>query len=383
MFARIFTIVFLILLIADIYIFILYIRKLTEKTLLRILWFVPSLVLMGGLYYFFYSEGRYSHRELFMIIFMVIALPKIIFTIVSLPDLLLRPFFKWKVYPFTILALIAGLGTIYIVVYGSTVGKTSFTVREVEFSSPDLPASFDGYRIVQLSDLHIGKWEGEKEPIKQLVEIANAQRPDAIMVTGDLVHNVATELNGYEKILSTLKAPDGVYSILGNHDYGMYKSWGSKAKEKENLASLKKRQQTMGWKLLNNDHTYLTKGNEKIALIGVENDGAPPFPKYGNLPKAMKGTEGRKFKILLSHDPTHWRREVLKTDINLMLAGHTHGTQFSLWGFSPASFVYPEWGGLYKEGKQGLYVNVGIGTVGVPFRFGAWPEITVITLRKK
>ena len=383
MFGRIFTIVFIILLIADLYIFFLYIKKLTNRITLRILWFVPSVILLAGLYIFFYTDFGRGYRDIFMLTFILIALPKIFFTIISLFDLPLRYFFKWKVYPFTILALMVSVAAIYIVIYGSTVGKSKFEVNRIEYASSKLPQEFNGYKIVQLSDLHIGNWEGDTKSISRMVDIVNGLNPDVIVITGDLVHNTASELDGYENILSTLKAKDGVYSILGNHDYGLYKRWGSEEKQRLNLEDLKKRQASMGWHLLNNEHTYLIRSNDSIALIGVENDGSPPFPQYGDLPKATKGIGSDKLKILLSHDPTHWRREALGSGMDLMLAGHTHATQFALGSFSPAAFVYPEWRGLYTEGDQALYVNVGIGHVGMPFRYGAWPEITEITLKRK
>lgn len=370
------------LVIADIYIYALFIRKFTQKTVLRILWFLPSVILLIGTYLFFISRTVTDYRSVFVIIFITIALPKILFFIITLLDIPFRIFFKWKVYPFSVVGLLVGVAVIYIVIYGSTVGKTRFEVKQVEFASPNLPDSFDGYKIVQISDLHIGNWEGNKAPIEKLVKLVNEQKADAIMITGDLVHNSATELDGFEPILSQIKAPDGVYSILGNHDYGLYRRWENKEKEKENLKSLKERQAKMGWKMLNNEHTFLVKGNEGISLIGVENEGKPPFPQYGDLTKAMAGTELCNFKLLLSHDPSHWRSEALGKGIDLMLAGHTHATQFAIGSFSFASLVYDEWGGLYKEGNQGLYVNVGIGHVMLPFRFGAWPEITVITLKK-
>lgn len=383
MFGRIFTIIFLIVLIADIYIFFLYIKKLTQNKILRILWFLPSVLLLGGIYYFFFSGNLSEYRGIFTIVFIAITLPKILFTIITLLDLPLRYFFKWKVYPFTIIALILCIGIEYIIIYGGIWGKTKLEVKEVTFFSPNLPDTFDGYRIVQISDLHIGNWDGDRVFIQKLVDKINSRKADVVMITGDLVHNRADELDGYEDILTRIDAPDGVFSILGNHDYGIYNRWKNKDKEAKNLADLIKRQADMGWKLLNNEHTFLVKGNDSIALIGVENDGAPPFPQFGNLTKAMKGTEDTEFKLLLSHDPTHWRREVLNTDIDLMLAGHTHASQVMLGSFSFASFVYKEWAGLYQEGEQGLYVNVGIGHVGIPFRYGAFPEITVITLKKE
>lgn len=383
MFGRIFTIVLLIVLVSDIYIFFLYIKKLTANKALRILWFLPSVLLLGGIYYFFFSGVSSSLRDVFSIVFIALTLPKIVFTVITLLDLPLRYFFRWKVYPFTIVALVLCLGIEYVIIYGSVWGKTKLDVKEVVFTSPDVPESFDGYKIIQVSDLHIGNWNGDRAFIQKMVDMIHDQKPDVVMVTGDLVHNRADELDDYEDILAAISAPDGVYSILGNHDYGIYNRWKDKDREKRNLQELKNRQTAMGWHLLNNEYTYLTSGNDSIALIGVENDGAPPFPQFGDLPKAMRGTENSEFKILLSHDPTHWRREVLDTDIDLMLSGHTHASQIMLGRFSFAAFVYSEWAGLYREGKQGLYVNVGIGHVGIPFRYGAFPEITVITLQKE
>lgn len=384
MFRRILLIFFLPMLIADIYIFGMFIRKLTKNIFLRILWFVPTALLLGGVYMYFYSGMNLEHRDTFMIIYIAIALAKILFTIISWFDLPFRYFFrKWKVYPFTVVGIFLSLGVLYIAVYGHVWGSTNFEVKEVTFSSENLPDAFDGYRIVQISDLHMASWEGNTKPIEELVKIINGQKADAVMVTGDLVHNRAIELNGFENILSQIKAPDGVYSVLGNHDYGLYYPWKNKEEQKQNIADLKQRQANLGWKLLNNEHTFLHRGNDSIALIGVENAGTGHFPDFSDLSKAMSGTENTSFKLLLSHDPSHWRREVLSKDIDLMLAGHTHGAQVTIGSFSPVQFIYPEWSGLYTEGKKGLYVNVGIGSVAVPFRFGAFPEITVITLKKK
>lgn len=184
------------------------------------------------------------------------------------------------------------------------------------------------------------------------------------------------------EILSSLQAKDGIYSILGNHDYGPYFRWNSPQEQAANLKELMRIQTSMGWQLLNNQHVFLKHNADSIALVGVENDGEPPFSQYADLPKATEGTQGC-FRILLSHNPTHWRREVLPTtDIDLMLSGHTHAMQLQVGRLSPSSLIYPEWGGMYYEGTRGLYVNVGIGYVGLPFRFGAWPEITLLTLRR-
>ena len=371
------------LLVADTYIYFLFIRRISHTFVGGVLWFLPTVLLFVGAYLFFISRTFTDHRDVFMAVFVAIVIPKLLFFVISLPDLPLRYFFDWKVYPFTMLGAFVGIAMLCMIVYGRILGKEHFQVKQVEFASPHLPKSFDGYKILQISDIHIGNWKDNKKAIEKLVALVNQQQAGAVMVTGDLVNSIASELDGYESILSGIKAHDGVYSVLGNHDYGLYHKWQSPDQQRSNLNDLKRRQAAMGWKLLNNDHTFLHKGNDSIALIGVENQGRPPFPEFGDLPKAMKGTENTSFKLLLSHDPTHWRGEVLDTDIDLMLAGHTHASQFALGKLSAASLVYDEWSGMYKEGDKGLYVNVGIGYVMMPFRFGAWPEITVITLKQK
>lgn len=236
--------------------------------------------------------------------------------------------------------------------------------------------------MLQVSDIHSGSFRDMPDVLEELVKHVNEQQADVILFTGDLVNQRSSELEQFMQILSGFSAKDGVYSILGNHDYGRYFRWQGKDDEARDTDRLCDLQRQMGWKMLRNEHDILHHGTDSIAIIGVENQGNPPFPQEADLPRAMKGTEGMT-KILLSHDPTHWRKEVIPTtDIELTLSGHTHGTQFILFGWSPAQYIYKEWGGLYKEGNQQLYVNLGIGFVGLPFRFGAWPEITVFTLQK-
>ena len=259
-------------------------------------------------------------------------------------------------------------------------GITRFEVKEVEYRSANIPKEFNGYRILQLSDIHIGSWQGKEEAVQHLVKLVNEQQADIIVFTGDLVNQQSHELDNFREILSQLHAPDGVYSVLGNHDYGTYYRWRNRKEEVANLEYLISQQKEMGWKMLNNEYAILRHKGDSIALVGVENDGEPPFSQFADLPKALRGTEGM-FRILLSHNPTHWRREVLPdSDIELTLSGHTHAMQMEMLGHSLASLIYPEWSGMYYEGKRALYVNVGIGYVGLPFRFGAWPEITVIKL---
>lgn len=315
-------------------------------------------------------------------LFFLFTAPKLLLSLCTIIGVPFHKWLRWPRTPFICTGLTLAVISIVMIIYGSFIGRTQFDVKEVTYSSPKLPSAFDGYRIVQLSDIHIGSWQGNASAIQKLVKLVNEQQADLIVFTGDLVNHRAVELNDFQDILAGLKAKDGVYSILGNHDYGPYFHWKSKDEQDDNLNDLLQRQAAMGWKLLNNSHTILIQGSDSIALIGVENEGEPPFSQYADLPEAMRGTEGM-FQILLSHNPTHWRREVLpQTYIDLMLAGHTHAMQLKFGNHSPSSYIYPEWSGMYLEGTRGLYVNEGIGYVGLPFRFGAWPEITVLTLRQ-
>lgn len=386
---RITLLLVLFLLIPDIYIYFVYIVRKTKNTLLRCSYWLPTFLLAAGYVYLMYLTGdnaMSNHTQSIgrlAIALILFILPKTIFMLCSLIGVLIHFIIRrCPRSPFTAIGLLLGIVSFFNILYGSIAGITRFEVKETEFYSNNLPKGFDGYRIVQISDIHIGSWQGNPEAIKRLVDMVNEQKPDLIVFTGDLVNQQSHELDGFQDILSKLNAPDGVYSILGNHDYGSYYHWKSKKAEIANLDYLIQQQKAMGWKLLNNEHDILYHNNDSIALIGVENDGEPPFSQFADLHKAIQGTEGM-FQILLSHNPTHWRREVLPdTNIPLMLAGHTHAMQGILFGHSLAELIYPEWRGMYNEENRALYVNIGIGYVGLPFRFGAWPEITVLTLRK-
>ena len=387
MLLRIFLFLLACMLLSDWYIYRAYIRKLTRRLSLRLLYFVPTFLLLLTLVILVCNED-YSEKEthfagIYLIVYMALTIPKGLFCLFSLLGKAFKRLWRPAGTVGTGTGLVIGLASMAMVLYGTLAGWHDYEVKEVTFESEDLPEAFDGYRIVQFSDLHIGTIAGYPKQVQRLVDLINAQQGDVIVFTGDLVNHRATELNSTEGILSQLHAPDSVYSVLGNHDYSTYIRWGSEEERQTNVEDLKRRQARMGWHLLNNAHTILHRGDTCIALVGVENQGLPPFPQHGDLPKAMKGTEGL-FKVLLSHDPTHWRHEVLpQSDIQLMLAGHTHAMQFQLFGFTPASWFFRESHGLYLDHGRGLYVNVGVGEVMLPFRFGAWPEITVITLRKK
>jgi hypothetical protein len=272
--------------------------------------------------------------------------------------------------------------------YGMVKTAFDFTVRKEVVKLPNLPASFDGLKIVQISDIHAGSFTSTN-PFEKAIKLIHEQKPDLVFFTGDLVNNIADEVDDYIQVLSTITAPMGVFSVLGNHDYGDYMQWETKNQKVKNLEKLKATHGKMGWKLLLNEFVPLEKGADKIALIGVENWGkGARWPKYGNLKKASEGSENFPVKLLLSHDPSHWDAVVRKNhpDIDITFSGHTHGFQFGVeipgikW--SPSKYLYPQWAGLYTEGAQHIYVNRGFGFLGYPGRVGIKPEITVVELRK-
>jgi len=270
-------------------------------------------------------------------------------------------------------------------VYGFS-NKYNYQVKHIKLAYDNLPASFKGLKIVHISDIHSGSFT-DKQAVNRGIDKILKENADIILFTGDIVNDRAVEMEHYMDVFSRLKAPMGVYSTLGNHDYGDYVHWESDAAKKANLEDLKKVHAALGWRLLMNEHEVLEKNGEQIALIGIENWGAKArFPKYGRMDLAYPGAAKYPFKILMSHDPSHWDAEVQPkyADIDLTLAGHTHGMQFGVeipgFKWSPVEYVYKEWAGLYEAGKQKLYVNRGFGFIGYPGRVGILPEITVIEL---
>lgn len=281
----------------------------------------------------------------------------------------------------------AGLALVFFVLtfYGIIHGRYHYKVTNHSLKFSNLPAAFSGFRVVQISDWHIGSYYGKPEKIADAVNRINALQPDIILFTGDLVNNVSTELDEFVPELIKLQAKYGKYSVLGNHDYGDYVNWKSQEARQDNLNRLKKVQNEIGFNLLNNENIAIEIEGQKIEIVGVENWGLPPFPQHGNLQMALTGSDSTAFKILMSHDPSHWDEEVKSnTDIGLTLSGHTHGMQFGFilknLKWSPVKLKYPKWAGLYEHEDQKLYVNVGIGYIGFPGRVGMRPEITVIEL---
>ncbi len=273
--------------------------------------------------------------------------------------------------------------------YGMIQGKYNYKVLTYALEFDDLPEAFDGYTLTQISDVHSGSFDN-KEKIAYGIDLINEQQSDVILFTGDLVNNLAEEMNPWKALFGSLKAKDGVYSVLGNHDYGDYVSWNSEREQAKNLSALKNIQAEMGWRLLLNENITLEKNGETIKLIGVENWGAGGFKKAGDLNKACEGVAATDFKILMSHDPSHWQEQVKAHDknVHLTLSGHTHGMQFGIeipgwFKWSPVKYRYENWAGIYEEFGRYINVNRGFGYLGYPGRVGIWPEVTVITLKKK
>ena len=274
------------------------------------------------------------------------------------------------------------------ILYGVTKGKYNFKVLKYTLHFDDLPAAFDGYQISQISDIHSGSFDN-KEKIEYAVDLVNKQASDVIMFTGDLVNSASKEMRPWKSTFSKLKAPDGVFSILGNHDYGDYTRWPSEEAKAENFQELLDIQKEMGFDLLRNESRFIEKENARLAIIGVENWGKG-FKQKGDLALASSKVDTNDFKILLSHDPSHWQYEVVKdpNQYHLTLSGHTHGMQFGIeipgvvkW--SPIKWRYKYWAGIYEKAGQYINVNRGFGFLAFPGRVGIWPEISVITLKKQ
>ncbi len=373
-----FAVLFVVLLVApDVYIATEYINP-SASGIVKVLWWLPTVLTLTC---FVLANREIMHNtsmRLFFALVLCVALPKLLFVILQF---VFSP----------VVALVTALVPVALFAYGFFFGWRRIVVRKAVCESELLPQSFDGYRILQLSDLHIGTFLKNKSFIRKLVNVVNEQHADLIVFTGDLVNVRADEVRPFVSDMSKMVSKDGVLSVMGNHDYCEYGQDHSEEYKKRNQNVLHYFERKMGWRLLDNEHVTigrLRRANgenisESIAIIGVENISKPPFPDYGNLAVAMGELPKGMFKVLLSHDPSHWRRGVLhKTDIALTLSGHTHAGQLKIGKFSPSKWAYNEWGGKYTEGNSMLYVSTGVGGT-VPFRFGAWPEINIITLKRK
>lgn len=360
-----------------------------------LLWIVPGLCLAGWSVRLALQPGfvgdSAAEVEAFLLVFALFAAPKALFALCSLAGravasvVPLRKGRRRRNYG-NLVGLVVALMAVYIVLYGAFVGFYDLQVRRVEVRFSDLPPAFDGYRIVHFSDAHVGTLRGARQRLlRSTVDSILAQNPNLIAFTGDLQNTEPQDLYPHLDQLARLHAPDGVYAILGNHDYDMYIAPDTDpATRVANCRETARLERHLGWTLLNNaNHRVERHGNASIVIAGMENDGQGRFPQLGSVQQALSGVGPDDFVVMLEHDPTSWRRKILsESHAQLTLSGHTHGAQFSLLGWSPASLTYKEWGGLYQQGNRCLNVTVGMGAL-IPFRFGMPPEIVVITLRKQ
>jgi len=401
----IFLVVFVVM---DIYAF-QSLRTVTKNNWLYFLYWLITVVIIGHFVFQYYGFNRrdgFSHTHAYALgFFIAILVPKMFLLLIMfgedifrIPQAIYRYFTEGETakghYLPSRRAFISkialGLAAIPLasIIYGIYRGKYNYKVLKYTLHFEDLPEVFDGYRLTQISDIHSGSFDN-MEKVKYAVDLINEQQSDAILFTGDIVNNKAEELVPYVTIFNKLKAKDGLYSVLGNHDYGDYIHWDSKAAKHENLEHLKSIQKDIGFNLLLNESRFIEKNGERIAIVGVENWGAGGFKKEGDLKKASQNIDKNDFKILMSHDPTHWQKQVIKDDYHyhLTLSGHTHGMQFGIeipgwFKWSPVKWRYKYWAGIYKEMGQYINVNRGFGYLAFPGRVGIWPEITVIELKK-
>lgn len=371
-----------------------------------VLYFLITVFVIGGLFWQFSTGDRRSWSamtQFFIVTFIIMIVTKMVLIgVVFLEDIfrfLEGLYYKQSgkntsyVLPSRrkfVSQIALGLAAIPFasILYGVVKGRYNFKVLKYTLHFEDLPDAFDGYRITQISDIHSGSFDN-KEKVSYAIDLINEQASDAILFTGDMVNNEAKEMEPYMDIFSKLDAKDGKYSVLGNHDYGDYVSWETEELKVANLNRLKEIQKEIGFDLILNDSRFLEKDGQRIALVGVENWGAGGFKKAGDLTKAIENITSDDFKILLSHDPSHWDNEVVshKDHFHLTLSGHTHGMQFGIeipgWiKWSPVKWRYKHWAGIYKEEGQYINVNRGFGYLAFPGRVGIWPEITVIELKK-
>lgn len=382
------------------------VKTVNKSQLVHGFYWLSSLALIGLFIYAFASGQARTNPKMMYIFgfFLVLFVPKLIAVIIMFGEDIVRLFVglfakvgggnegfympSRRKFVSTIALSIAAIPFAGLL-YGMVKGKYNYKVLKYALEFDDLPDTFDGYTLTQISDVHSGSFDNEAK-VQYAVNLVNQQQSDLILFTGDLVNNVADEMTRWKDTFATLRAKDGVYSVLGNHDYGDYVQWNTREDKANNLQSLKQIQKEMGWDLLLNESRTFERNGQAIKLVGVENWGEGGFKKAGDLDKACANVSAQDFTILMSHDPSHWQSQV-KThpkNIQLTLSGHTHGMQFGIeipgwFRWSPVKYRYQNWAGIYEEFGRYINVNRGFGYLGYPGRVGIWPEVTVITLKKK
>lgn len=386
MIARIFIFIILATLLPDIYVYRRYLRHRFDLTPWQhMLWWLPgaAMTAMTVVYAMIddFAPANLTWFNIYLFMLCLIVVPKLLFVVASLAGRLVRRMFglrrNWGNY----VGLVLVLGELYVLFTGTMVGNDRLRVRRVTLEFADLPAAFDGYRIVQFSDIHLGSMRAEL--LSRAVAEMNSLHPDMVVFTGDIQNMRPQELAPHAPTLARLRARDGVYSVLGNHDYTQYVPKLPEIQKRENERLTCSFQAGLGWNLLLNDRCILRRGTDSLVIAGEENDGLPPFPHKADIAKTLHGIGNRSFVVMLQHDPSAWRRSILPDSrVQLTLSGHTHGGQMSLFGLRPTELVGKEDAGLYREGTRMLYVSTGLGGF-VPFRFHMDPEVVEITLKRK
>lgn len=386
-----FLIFFLICILIDAYIYVSAIKRGNRKAgrllLYTSLFIYLFLIFLTILPYRSGNETVLSFVNWGLFTVITVYLPKIIYVVFDLFSFVPEIWRGRRFKPFSAVGCVLAVIAFGAMWWGAIINRFNLRIVEISVDIPDLPYSFVGYKIVQISDLHVGTYGSDSSFLDELVAKVNGRKPDLVVFTGDIVNRRTYELDPHCSSLARIDAPDGVIAILGNHDYGDYSTWPDEDAKTANMKALYRHFDNMGWRLLLNDHEFIHRRGDSIAVIGVENIGDPPFTVYGSLRDSYPTLNDSVTKILLSHNPMHWADEIADNDsinIALTLSGHTHAMQIEIAGVSPSSLRYKYWGGLYTDsrGRSPLYVNIGIGTVGLPMRIGATPEITLITLRR-
>lgn len=383
MIARISIIILLVTLLPDIYMYRRYVKRRLGNVWARIAWWLPTLLIMVSTIGVSLTRDFAPHNltlfNTYLFITALVVLPKLTFVLCSLAGRLARRMLKLRRNWGNYVGLVLVLGELYILFHGTMVGTDRLNVRQVTIEFDDLPTPFDGYRIAQFTDVHLGSMKDEL--MLRAVTAIDDMRPDLIVFTGDIQNMGPDELPRFAQTLKRLKAKDGVMSVLGNHDYSRYVNLPpDEALRNERMT--RDFETSVGWQLLLNDNRIVRRGSDSIVIAGGENDGRPPFPAKADLKKTLRGIDAKSFVVMLQHDPSAWRRHILpQTNAQLTLSGHTHGGQISLFGLRPTELVGKEDDGLYVEGKRKLFVSTGLGGF-IPFRFYMNPEVVEITLKR-
>lgn len=383
MIARISIIILLVTLLPDIYMYRRYVKRRLGNVWARMAWWLPTLLITVSTIGVSLTRDFAPHNltlfNTYLFITALVVLPKLTFVLCSLAGRLARRMLKLRRNWGNYVGLVIVLGELYILFHGTMMGTDRLNVRQVTIESDDLPEAFDGYRIAQFTDAHLGSMKDEL--MLRAVTAIDDMRPDLIVFTGDIQNMRPEELPRFAQTLKRLKAKDGVMSVLGNHDYSRYVNV-SPEEALRNERMTRDFETSVGWQLLLNDNRIVRRGSDSIVIAGGENDGRPPFPAKADLKKSMRGIDAKSFVVMLQHDPSAWRRHILpETNAQLTLSGHTHGGQISLFGLRPTELVGKEDDGLYVEGKRKLFVSTGLGGF-IPFRFYMNPEVVEITLKR-